>query len=76
MALFGALALLHVLAIYLGFYQGKTWVDMPVHAGAGLALGLTWVWILDYRASRGMVRPDFFMLAASLIGWVLLMSFV
>lgn len=80
-----ALIVAHISAIYLDFYQGKVWVDIPLHIIAGIALGLIWLWIMDYRvkssddhatssATRCANRPDFFITTLSLIGWVLLFS--
>ena len=74
-ALFGTLALLHVGAIYSGFYGGKVWIDMPLHIIAGIALGLTWIWVADFRAARGGSRPDWLTYSAALLGFVLLASF-
>lgn len=69
------LAVGHITAIYFNLYEGRVWIDMPLHFIAGIALGVIWIWILDYREARGVSYSDLLLLTMSLVGWVLLLSF-
>ncbi len=73
--LIALLATIHITAINIGFYQGKVWIDIPLHIIGGYMLGLIWIWILDFRTLRKKIVPDFFIISVTFIGWVLLFSY-
>ena len=55
--LFGAIIILHLSATKFGIYdmqieKGFVWFDNILHILAGIAFGLTWVWIAQKRNYR------------------------
>ena len=71
------LTALHLSAIVLGFYQGRVWVDTPLHIIGGALLGLFWIWALERPSLRQKFgNPSQLFTGFSIIGFSLLGSFL
>lgn len=71
------LTALHLSAIFSGLYQGKVWVDIPLHITGGALLGLFWVWILELPLARQKFGlPSKMFIGFSIISFALFGSFL
>lgn len=61
----------HFLAIRLGLYKGKVWVDMPLHVIGGILFGMIGAWILQALPQRFVGSPSPFILIALIGGFSL-----
>lgn len=71
------LTALHLSAIFSGLYQGKVWVDIPLHIIGGMLLGFFWVWVLERSSARQRLgSPSKIFIGFSIISFALWGSFL
>ena len=71
------LTALHLLAIVLGLYKGRVWVDIPLHIIGGALLGLFWIWALGRPSAReSFGSPSRLFVGLSIAGFALFGSFL
>lgn len=67
----------HFAALYAGLYNGKVWVDIPLHALGGVFLGLIWIWLNQrFAAGNDVARQSFLAMSISIVEFALAGSFL
>ncbi len=72
----GILTVLHLGALYVGFYEGKVWVDMPLHFLGGVLLGLVGLWIFEKAFHDVSIQRTSLLIAIVVVATSLFGSFL
>lgn len=66
----------HFLALRIGLYHGKVWIDMLLHFIAGIFFGISWLWLLQsFFLRRLFNKVSRSLEALSMAGFALFASF-
>ena len=68
---------IHFGSVLGGLYEGKVWVDIPLHFFSGMILGVFWLWIIQRTGYN--ITPDSskkLLISISIIGFALIGSFL
>ena len=70
-SIFFILTAVHLILLKARIYQGKTWVDIPLHIVAGVFFGLIFLWWIGKSGKFGVKSYKFVVLGLILFGLAL-----
>lgn len=69
-ALILVIAVIHFSALAIGLYEGKVWIDIPLHFLGGILYGMIWLWLTQRPAlNHRLGSPSPLFLAFSTVGF-------